>query len=232
MSDDPDTTASDGESPTYVDTPYGMMTAAGRWYHISEEDVREYAGAVLDHVSLDRLVQWADTWMDSPRIVTLWVLPLFLWAFPLGWAVGGAVVLYVGWVLASPALPSVGAVRAASGLSHTLVQGGYYVGTLSYLASTEQYAAVGTGLAAFVLFRWGVVGWAFGAVLRPLRRRLYPLPVADQVLRGLIVRAALKYRVSVPQVDAITNDILENWGAQTEERKNDSDQAASSSDSQ
>lgn len=232
MSDDPDTTASDGEGPAYVDTPYGIMTAAGRWYHIPEEDVREYAGAVLDHVSLDRLVQWADTWMDSPRIVTLWVVPLLLWALPLGWAVGGAILLYVGWVLASPALPSVGAVRAASGLSHTLVQGGYYAITLSYLASTEQYAAVGTGLAVFVLFRWGIVGWAFGAVLRPLRRRLYPLPATDQVLRGLIVRAALKYRVSVPQVDAITSDILENWGARTEGKEKDSDPSASSPDSQ
>jgi len=60
------------------------------------------------------------------------------------------------------------------------------------------------------------VGWLVGAGLRPLRRRLYPLPVTDQVLRGLIVRAALKYRVSVPQVDALTSDILENWGARTE----------------
>ena len=232
MSDEPDTTGADGEGPTYVDTPYGMMTAAGRWYHIPEEDVREYAGAGLDHVPLDRLVQWADTWMDSPRIVTLWAFPVLLWGLPVGWAVGGAVVLYVGWVLASPALPSVGAVRAASGLSHTLVQGGYYAVTLSYLASTEQYAAVGTGLAAFVLFRWGIVGWAFGAVLRPLRRRLYPLPATDQVLRGLIVRAALKYRVSVPQVDAITSDILDNWGARTGEKENESDQTAPPPDSQ
>jgi len=34
--------------------------------------------------------------------------------------------------------------------------------------------------------------------------------VADQVLRGLIVRVALKYRLSLPQVDDITKDIIEN----------------------
>jgi hypothetical protein len=216
MSDEQNTAADDGGAPTYVDTPYGMMTADGHWYHIPEADVREYAGAVLDHVSLDRLVQWADAWMDSPRTATLWLLPLLLWGLPVGWAVGAAFLVYVGWALGSPALPSVGAVRVASGLRHTLVQGGYYVATLSYLASMEKYAAVGTGLAAFVLFRWGIVGWLAGTGLRPLRRRLYPLPVTDQVLRGLIVRAALKYRVSVPQVDALTSDILENWGARTE----------------
>jgi hypothetical protein len=216
MTNDTDPSVPDEESPTYVDTPYGLMTAAGRWYHIPEADVRDYAGAVLDHVSLDRLVQWADAWVDSPRTVTLWLLPPLLWALSPGWAAGGGLALYVVWALASPAWPSVSAAWAASGLSHAVVQGLYYVATLSVFAAGEQYAAVGVGLAAFVLFRWGVVDWALRRGLRPLRRRLYPLPVTDQVLRGLIVRAALKYRVSVPQVDALTSDILDNWGAQTE----------------
>jgi len=211
MTDDARTPASEEEPSTYVDTPYGMMTEAGRWYHIPEADVREYAGAVLDHVSLDRLVQWADAWVDSPRTVTLWLLPLLLWGLPPAWAVGSAVALYVGWALASPALPSVGAARVTSWLSSAVVQGLYYVATLSALAALKQYTAVGIGLAAFVLFRWGVVEWATRKGLRPLYRLLYPLPVTDQVLRGLIMRAALKYRVSVPQVDALTKDIIKNW---------------------
>lgn len=224
-----DSSFSDDDSPSYVATPYGLVTPAGRWYHIPEEDVRSYAGNVLDHVSLDRLVQWADAWVDSPRTVALWALPPLLWRLPAGWAAGAAAVLYIGWALASPALPRVGIVRVAAGLSHVLVQGAYYVATLSALAAIEDYAAVGTGLAAFALFRWGIVEWVFRKGLRPLRRRLYPLPVTDQVLRGLIVRAALKYRVSVPHVDAITSDILENWAARSDAVE-DSDPAASTED--
>lgn len=217
MPDETHTSTSEESPPTYVDTPYGMMTAAGRWYHIPEDDVREYAGAVLDHVSLQQLLEWADAWIDSPRILVLWALPLLLWGLPVGWAAVVAVILYVGWALLSPALPSIGAVRVASGLGHAIVQGLYYVLTMSVLAANEQYAAVGVGLAAFILFRWGIVEWAFRWGLRPLRRMVYPLPVTDQVLRALIVRAALKYRVSVPQVDALTSDILENWGTWTDE---------------
>ncbi len=216
MPDETQTSISEESPPTYVDTPYGMMTAAGRWYHIPEADVREYAGAVLDHVSLEKLLEWADAWIDSPRILTLWVLPLLLWGLPVRWAAGAAVVLYVGWALLSPALPIIGAVRVAAGLRHVIVQGLYYVLTMSVLAANEQYAAVGVGLAAFILFRWGIVEWAFRWGLRALRRMIYPLPVTDQVLRGLIVRAALKYRVSVPHVDALTSDILENWGTRTD----------------
>lgn len=231
MTNETDPSGPAEEASTYVDTPYGLMTAAGRWYHIPEEDVRAYAGSVLDHVSLDQLVQWADAWVDSSRTVTLWLLPGLLWAVPPSWAAGGAVALYVAWALVSPAWPSVGAARAASVLSHAVVQGLYYVVTLSSFAALEQYAAVGVGLAAFVLFRWGVVDWALRRVLRPLRRRLYPLPVTDQVLRGLILRAALKYRVSVPQVDALTSDIIDNWVAESETTDDETPAPSPSDDS-
>ena len=217
MPDESHTTSSEDPPSAYVDTPYGMMTAAGRWYHIPEDDLRDYAGTVLDHVSLDRLLQWADVWMDSPRTLTLWLLPLLLWGMPAGSAALCALGIYVGWALASPALVSLWAVRGASALSYVLVQGLYYVGTLSAIAAAEKYGAVGVGLAGFVLFRWGLVQWAFRAGVRRLQKMIYPLPVTDQVLRGLIIRVALKHRLSVSHVDAMTKDILENWGARSKE---------------
>ena len=208
--------ASDGPPPTFVNTPYGMVTAAGRWYHIPEEQARDYAGEVLDHISLEDLVERADLWIDSPRTIALWLLPLFLWGLSPVWAVVATAGLYLGWALASPAVPSLWGTRAVRLLSSTLAQGGYYTVVLSLFAMADRFAAVGVGLAAFVLFRWGIVDWAVRGGLRALRRRLYPLPVTDQILRGLMVRAALKHRVSVPQVDAITQDILDNWGARTD----------------
>ncbi len=203
------------ESAAYVDTPYGLMSAAGRWYHIPEDGLREYAGSVLDHVSLDQLVRWADAWLESPRTIALWILPILLWALPLVWAVLGIVGLYCGWALASPSFPGVFGAKVVSVLRNVYLQGLYYASTLSFLAVGEQLAAVGIGLTAFVLFRWGIVEWALRSGLRVVQRQLYPLPVADQILRGLIVRAAVKYRVSVPQVDAITSDIIDNWGTET-----------------
>jgi hypothetical protein len=197
-------------SSLYVDTPYGILTEGGRWYHVTEQNVENYAGAVLNHVSLEQLLRWADTWVDSAKTVVLWGFPPLLWGLPVGWAVGGALGLFVGWALLSPALPSLIAVRVVTLLDHVLGQSLYYVLTMSIFAVTEMYAAVGVGLGGFVLLRWGVLEWASGYLIRPLRRALYPLPVADQVLRGLIVRVALKHRLSLPQVDDITEDILEN----------------------
>ncbi|MFB6098632.1 MAG: hypothetical protein ABEK84_05890 [Salinibacter sp.] len=197
-------------SPPYVDTPYGILTEGGRWYHVTKQGVEDYAGAVLDHVSLEQLLRWADTWVDSAKAITLWALPVLLWGVPVGWAAAGALLLFVGWALVSPALPSLLAVRVVSVLDHVLAQSLYYVFAMSAFAAAERVGAVAVGLCGFILLRWGVLEWAAGYVVRPLQRALYPLPVADQVLRGLIVRVALKHRLSLPQVDDITEDILEN----------------------
>lgn len=209
-------------SPPYVDTPYGILTEGGRWYHVTEQDVQDYAGAVLDHVPLPQLLRWADTWIDSARTVALWGLPVLLAVLPAGWAVGGALGLFVGWALLSPALPSLLAVRAVSLLDHVLAQSLYYVLTMSIFAVAEMYVAVGAGLTGFIILRWGVLGWVAGYVVRPLQRQLYPLPVADQVLRGLIVRVALKHRLSLPQVDNITEDIMENLRGHQDSGRNGS----------
>ena len=200
---------------TYVSTPHGLFTTAGHWYHIPESEARAYAGAVLDHVSLDALVRWADAWVESPRTVALWALPALLWGLPVGWAVTATVGLYVAWALLSPSMPAIAAVRVVTVLNSAALQGLFYMGTLSALAVTGHFPATGVGLGAFILFRWGVIDWGAQTGLRPFQRQLYPLPIPDQVLRGLIVRAALKYRVSVPQVDTMTTDILANWGART-----------------
>jgi len=211
---------SDDESPddpvSYVDTPYGMVTAQGRWYHIPEEDVRAYAGEVFDYVSLDQLLQWSDTWGRSPRTVGVWTLPLLLWGLSPEWAGLSVLALFTGWALASPGLPSIVGARIGAVLEHPVVQALYYVVVLSALAALQQYTAVVVGLIGFVLFRWGIVEWVFRPALRPVWRLLYPLPVTDQILRGLIVRVAMKHRLGLPQLDAMTKDIIENWTSHTD----------------
>ncbi|MFP4227801.1 MAG: hypothetical protein ACLFTE_03130 [Salinivenus sp.] len=204
------------DGPAYVDTPYGMVTASGQWYHIPEADVREYAGEVLEHVSLDQLLRWADVWGRSPRTLTAWLLPLLLWGLPVGWAVASALGVFVGWALVSPGLPTLLGARVGTVLDYGIIQALYYVFTLSVFAAQDHLWAVGVGLAGFVLLRWGVLQWALRPVLRPVWRRLYPLPITDQVLRGLIVRVALKHRLALPQVDAITKDIMDNWGSHSD----------------
>jgi hypothetical protein len=197
--------------PAYIDTPYGILTASGRWYHVTEADLREYAGQVFEHVSLETLLDWSDAWLQSARTLTLWALPVLLWLLPPLPAAASALGLYVGWKTFSPSVVHPVAVRLVRWLQPVVLQGLYYVLTLSLLAASGAQVATLVGLAAFLLFRFGAFRWAFRPALQPLERLLYPLPVPDQVLRGLIIRVALRHRLRLAQLDHMTREIIANW---------------------
>lgn len=199
------------DDAAFVDTPYGIFTAEGVWFHIRESGLREYAADLLDEISLEQLLQWAALWMRSPQIITLWALPVGLWLLPpLGAALLG-VGLFVAWKVASPSIVSETMARIADRLDIAVVQGLYYVFVLSLLAAQGRYAALVIGLVGFVLLRWGLVERALNPLIQPALRAMYTLPLSDQVLRAFIIRLALNRRLPLPQLDAMQKDILDTW---------------------
>jgi hypothetical protein len=209
---DPRADASAGADPTFVATPYGIGTDGGNWYHATREMLEAYAGAVFDHQPLGTLLRRADQWLDAPRTLTVWLLPVLLLALPPVWAASASAGGYVLLRILAPSVPHPVAARVIGWMRPAAVQGAYYVFTLSILAADEAFAALGIGLAGFVLLRWGLVDRALSPVLEPILRQLYPLPVPDQVLRGLIVRTALKHRLELPQLDEMAHEMMEMFG--------------------
>ena len=196
---------------TYVDTPRGIFTAAGVWFHVTEAGLHRYAGDVLRHEPVPRLLALAVRWLRTPQVLTLWLLPLFLWRFPPLAAALGGLVVYVGWRVVGPGFVSWHAARLLRFFDLVLAQALYYVFMLSMLSAQGRLTAVWVGLGGFVLLRWGLVARLTAPLVRRLCASLYALPVPDQVLRALIVRAALRHRVALPEVDAIERQILDNW---------------------
>lgn len=200
-----------GDDTAYVDTPYGIFTAEGIWFHIREEGLREYAAALLDETSLEHLLQWAALWMRSPQIITIWLLPVGLWLLPPLVTALLAFGVFTTWKVLCPSVVSETAVRIADYLDTAVVQGLYYVFVLSILAAQGRYTALSIGLVGFILLRWGLVERAVTPLVRPLIRKLYTLPLSDQVLRAFIIRMALNRRQPLPQLDAMQQDILDTW---------------------
>ncbi len=196
---------------SYIDTPYGIFTAAGVWFHTTEEALRKYAAPVLNQVSLSALIEWAEVWIRSPQLMTLWGLPVLLLVMPPGVAIGVALVVYAATALLSPAAVHPLAARVLSASDVVAVQGIFYVFMLSILAAQEQLMAVVVGLVGFILLRWRLIEKALNPVIQPLLERWYPLPVADQILRAFIIRTAVQHQLDLPQVEAIENEILDNW---------------------
>ncbi len=194
---------SDPEQTFFISTPQGVFTASGYWFQATEEMLRSYAGPVLERVSLEELLRRAVRWLRSPQVLALWALPALLMVLSPLAAVLATLVLYAAWGVLSPSLASRHVARLWGLLDNVFLQGLYYVFMLSIVAAQGQYAAMAAGLVGFVAFRWGGVAWLLRPLLRPVQRALYALPVADQVLRAFILRAALEYGVDLPQIERL-----------------------------
>ena len=193
----------------FVETPQGIFTPDGVWFATTREAVERYAGTVLEHESLEALIDRSHVWLRSPETLSLWLLPLFMLLIdPLPAALAAATV-YVAWKTLGPSAVSRWLARVLAVLDLVWLQGAYYVGILSYFAAAGEFAAVWTGLAGFIVIRWGLLGRLANPVVKPMQRSLYRLPIPDQVLRGFIIRTALAHRLSLPELDRMERQIAD-----------------------
>jgi hypothetical protein len=157
------------------------------------------------------LIQRTEVWLRSAQTLTLWLFPIFMILIEPLPAALAALTVFVGWKSLGPSLVSRSFERILSMLDLVWLQGAYYVGILSYFAASNAYAAVWAGLAGFILVRWGLVEKLTDLLVRLIWGTLYKMPIADQILRAFILRAAMKYRVSLPQLDQLERRIVEKF---------------------
>lgn len=196
------------QKSTFIDTPKGIFTASGRWFRTTEEALADYAGPLIEREPIPRLLEHAEVWLRSPGTVILWVTPFLLWHLGLLQTTLINVFLFVLFALWGPVLASHLLVPLFRVLGHVLMQALFYVTAMSYFAIQGHFDSLTYGLVLFILVRWGLIEKAFNVVLDPLRGRLYNVPYADQVLKAVVVRAAMSHRVPLPELDRIEQFIL------------------------
>lgn len=195
----------------FVETPHGLFTADGVWFHTTLAQLRDFSPDVVDRVGADRLVTDASAWTRIPTHAAVWVLLLTLMvASPLQAALA-SLVTHVFLSIWGPLLVRPGGARLAHWLGIALVQGLAYVGVLSALAAGGRLGAVGAGLAGFVLLRWGLVDRLVQPLVRHAPGMTRTLPAPDRTLRNLIIRYAMKMGRNTGEVDRMERRMLEIW---------------------
>lgn len=194
-----------------METPHGIFTASGVWFATTREALETYAADVLDHESIEKLIERAGVWLRSPETLAVWLLPLLMLALPPLPAALAVVTMYVAWKALGPSAVSRSMERVFRVLDPVWLQGAYYVGILSYFAAMGQYTVLWTGVGGFILLRWGLLSRIVQPVVQLMHRSLYRMPVPDQVLRAFIMRAAMAHRVSLPQLDRMERQISETF---------------------
>jgi len=194
---------------SFVELPEGIFTSDGFWFHTSTSDLEQFSPETLQKVGLSDLLQKAGDWSKLPITLSLWVLPLFLASFELWQAITLTLFVYVSMAVMTPSVVIYGATRAVNWLNNPIVQGLFYVTILSYFAQTEAKYLLLAGLIGFVLFRWHIITKLSQPLVDVLRKPLSSLPVHDQILRNLIVRAAQKFGAPLAELDRMEKRVLE-----------------------
>lgn len=195
------------DAEPFLDTPMGIVTPEGTYFQTTRALLERYAGGVLEHVSLATLIARAEVWLRSGQTAALWVLAPLLLVLPPLWATVIALLIYLAWETLSPVVVSRRIVAVFRVLEQPVVQAVLYVAVLSALGVRGQMAAVATGLLFFVAMRWRMLPWGLRPLVEALRRPLTTLPAPDQILRAFVLRAALRHRVALPQLDALKQEL-------------------------
>ncbi len=193
---------------SFIETPNGIFTAAGHWFHTTIADLKHYADPVLAHRSIEWLLRMAERWLGSPKTLMLWSIPPLLWTLGVLPTLVIALAVYILFGLWAPVLTSLTVSPLLGLLDQVWAQGLFYIVGMSWFAMNDQFLLMGIGLVLFVLIRWGVVDQLMQPLLRKVHARMYAVPFEDQVLKSVIVRAAMKHRVSLPELDEMERFIL------------------------
>lgn len=192
--------------PPFLDTPAGILTVSGIRFQTTRKLLEEYAGAVLRVVPLETLIARAEVWLRSGQTIALWLLAPLLLVIPPAGAAAISLTAYLAWETLSPLFASRRLVAVMRVLEKPVVQAVLYVAVLSALGIRGHLGGVGVGLGGFVLVRWQILPLLVRPITGLLRKPLFTLPVADQVLRAFVLRAALMHRISLPHIDRLREE--------------------------
>ncbi len=196
------------KSSPFIETPNGTFTAAGNWFHTTEEALMSYAEPVLAHRPFAQLLKDAEAWLRIPLTIVLWSTPLLLWRLGVTFTLVSCIVLYCVFSIWTPALVTQTLTPLLKVFDNVLMQALLYVVAMSWFAINGYFILLAVGLLVFVLTRWGIVSRLLGTIVQKMRSRLYKVPYPDQVLNSVIIRTAMKYHVSLPELERMERSIL------------------------
>lgn len=191
----------------FAETPFGIVTQSGTWFHVTEEMIEAYVPGLLERKSIDTLVAEAEAWANSTSKLSL-VLYLILALLVSPWiALAGTLLFYGLW----HGYKSAFAVPALSWLMKLLDNDAVLILAsllaLSKLGIDQRYLAFWLGVGIYFIFKLKLlrrlVDWMERSYLKP------EVTLNDRLFKMLLMRYGLKYDLSVSDGGALKEQIMQ-----------------------
>ncbi len=190
----------------FIETPRGVFTSAGNWFHITTKGLEKYAPGLLKKHSMEKLIKRAEVWIRSADNIGILLFMLVL--YYQGLFVAALVTLFFipVWHINKSSFISIPLTAILTVTDKEVFVVLISVFVLSWMGITEQYLSVVTGIVIFCVLKFGwfrmLVEWLYS---KTIDRTLL---LNDRVLKMIILKYAIKEDIPVKEVDAMEKEIL------------------------
>ncbi len=198
----------------FIETPRGVFSSAGNWFHMTTPALEKYAPGLLETHSLEKLIKQAEVWIRSADNIGIILFMLMLYS----WGLFPALILTLFfvplWHISKSSVVSIPLTKLLTVIDKEIVVVIIAMIVLSWMGITEEYLSVFLGIAVFCVLKFGwfrfAVEWIFGKLLKGT------LLLNDRVLKMIILKYAIREDIPVKEVDDMEKEILTLIGKQQE----------------
>ena len=185
----------------FVETEMGVVTEKGEWFHITKEQVNQFAPGLLDHITFSSLIKEAQAWLESASSLSLILLYVLLFFINPWLAIVITVAFHFLWYRNKSAFVINGLYKVFNVTNSTPFLFIIALIALSYFGMQQQYTALGIGLAFFVVMKPGLLRKGWNRLISQKN-----LTLNDRLLKMIIIKHALYTEKSSPDEVAKMED--------------------------
>ncbi len=173
------------ETFDFVESPAGIFTTTGHWFHTTHDQIDDYAPGLMESFSLSVLLKDAEEWVvssDNVSLVVFLVLSLFMNCIIAGVI---ALIFFPLWHYNKSAFISFSGTKVIKLLNIEMLLVLLAVLMISIRGMDGEYLQVVFGFLFFFLFKFG---WLRSLVDKWKGDQLKGIPLNDRIMRMLIIK--------------------------------------------
>jgi hypothetical protein len=177
----------------FLETPMGIVTRTGDWFHTTTEQIEQYVPGLLAKRSLESLVEEGIAWVRSADSLALsLLLILILFIHPL-LAASIAFAIHFFWYRSKSAFVTIYMGKVLKFINSDGYQLILALVIISAVGMNGQYLAAGVGLVFFFLMKLGLLKKLWDKLDEGTQKEL---SLNDRVFKMLLIKYAMHYNMA------------------------------------
>lgn len=190
----------------FIETPRGLFTSAGNWFHVTSEALERYAPGLLAKHSLEKMVRMSEVWIRSADNIGIVLFMLLLYFQGFQTALLLTFFFVPIWHINKSSVVSIPLTGILTVVDKEVVVVLVSLAVLSWMGIKEEYLSLFVGFAVFCILKFGwlrfFVEWLYGFTVRGT------ILLNDRVLKMIILKYSLKEDIPVTEISDMENEML------------------------